>query len=379
MCKYQYHNGIFCSEDSESGSDLCILHIDTSFDLVNSEWKRLMEMKQQAFLKKIEKGDFNFEGSKFINFTYHGEFQNIVNFYNSTFVGDANFENVVFSKDAIFRNVNFCADAIFNNSTFSSNAYFNNTTFSLDALFKNVNFVSYLHFENAVFSWYADFNKTTFFKDAHFEKVIFKFEVYFQSVIFLDDIIFANTTFLDNAFFNNTLFSKKIIQRDIEIKKGFILKNTKIINPFYDEEISRKSKKIYDEMGNPHEADYYYYREMVARRKQKKWVIRIFESPLQYIFFYGAKPEITVIYWIAYIFFFAGLYNGLSLIGYPLFYSTSFSDTLYFSLTNAITPGYGTINPYPGNGKYLIFTEAIIGTFFLTLFIAIFARKYMRG
>lgn len=81
----------------------------------------------------------------------------------------------------------------------------------------------------------------------------------------------------------------------------------------------------------------------------------------------------TILIWIALIFIFALVYWLGAMVD-----TSNFGGFLYFSVTNAMTPGYGGLNPKPGWPQYIASIEAISGTFMWASFIAIFARKFSR-
>ncbi len=151
-------------------------------------------------------------------------------------------------------------------------------------------------------------------------------------------------------------------------------KYTTFKKPEAQEEACRTAKSIWSKLGARDEEDYYHYREMEAKRKQKNLIIKILELPIQYVFGYGVYPFRVIATWLLTVFCLAFVYwmgNGIegagSLLGY-----------IYFSVVTAATPGYGGYNPKPGFYQGLASFEAIFGTFMWAAFIAIFARKYMR-
>jgi hypothetical protein len=97
------------------------------------------------------------------------------------------------------------------------------------------------------------------------------------------------------------------------------------------------------------------------------------EWPLKYLFYYGVYPVYSFLIWIGLIIAFALIYGVFAMIDV-----TSIWDYLYFSVTNAMTPGYGGIDPNPGIPRLVASIEAIFGTFMWASFIAILARKFMR-
>ena len=56
------------------------------------------------------------------------------------------------------------------------------------------------------------------------------------------------------------------------------------------EEACRTARRTQERIGDRVSADYHFYREIEAKRKQKNPVIRFVELPVQYIFGYGVYP-----------------------------------------------------------------------------------------
>jgi hypothetical protein len=179
------------------------------------------------------------------------------------------------------------------------------------------------------------------------------------------------------------------------------------------EEACRTARKTQERVGDRILADYHFYREMEAKRKQKyktfslKPILKLIrklelekplhkyteffekqrriywgflELPVQYIFGYGVYPWRVIATWLVTVFCLAFVYwigKGI-LIGNGVEAAESLWEYLYFSVVTAATPGYGGYHPKPGIYQGLASFEAIFGTFMWAAFIAIFARKYMR-
>jgi len=159
-----------------------------------------------------------------------------------------------------------------------------------------------------------------------------------------------------------------------EIKGKLSFENAIFKRPLSQEVSCRKAKKNGEDFGDRIEADYYFYREMEAKRKQKHLIIRFLELPVQYIFGYGVYPWRVMATWLLTVFCLAFVYwlgNGVEA-------ANSLWEYIYFSVVTAATPGYGGYRPNPGLYQGLATFEAIFGTFMWAAFIVTFARKYMR-
>ena len=74
------------------------------------------------------------------------------------------------------------------------------------------------------------------------------------------------------------------------------------------------------------------------------------------------------------VFGFAFLYwSGNGVVG-----AKTLLANIYFSIVTVTTIGYGDYHPKEGVFQMLAGTEALFGTFMWAVFVAIFARKYMR-
>jgi hypothetical protein len=161
---------------------------------------------------------------------------------------------------------------------------------------------------------------------------------------------------------------------DADDKTEASFHGTKFADPAIQEKLCRKARRLYEEQGNREEADYHYYREMEARRKQKNRLINYLELPFQYIFRYGTQWKYIL-----------ALYLGVVIVAAILFWkfhgiigATSFFDCLYFTFITITTLGYGDMLPASGWFRLLAIFLAVFGTFIWAALIAIFARKYMR-
>ncbi|MHA2067509.1 MAG: pentapeptide repeat-containing protein, partial [Candidatus Thorarchaeota archaeon] len=139
------------------------------------------------------------------------------------------------------------------------------------------------------------------------------------------------------------------------------------------ERACRAAKMIHERQGERERADYHFYREMEALRKQKRRPRRWLESPVQYVFGYGVKPFRVIGTWLSVVLILAFVYW----LGDGVSGAVSFWQNLYFSVVTSATPGYGGYDPNPGF-TVLATAQAIFGTFMWATFIVTFARKFMR-
>ena len=159
-----------------------------------------------------------------------------------------------------------------------------------------------------------------------------------------------------------------------DIKGELDFEDARFLTPQAQEEASRRAKQNCKGRGDTEGADYYHYREMEAKRKQKNPIARYLELPFQYIFFYGVYPFRTLGIWL------------LAVIGFSVEFwhlkgiegEDSFFAYLYLSIMTAITRGYGRFVLKP-DMYFWTSIEAVFGAFMWVIFIAILARKYLRA
>ena len=94
---------------------------------------------------------------------------------------------------------------------------------------------------------------------------------------------------------------------------------------------------------------------------------------------YGTDWKRPIYLWLGVVFFCAVLFwigNGIVRVDESA--ASSFLESLYFSIVTITTLGYGDYRPKPECFQFLAGFEAAFGMFMWAIFIAVFARKYMR-
>jgi hypothetical protein len=184
---------------------------------------------------------------------------------------------------------------------------------------------------------------------------------------------FSNTKIRDINFSTvltdqTTTFSKKLQD---ETDKNFHIASVEY----------KQIKEMYKNSSLHSQADYYHYREMVARRKNIKWY-----NPMRVLNFIFADltckygTSITrIVLWIAgVVTAFAGIFWAHQNV---LYHNTptmlSFLDSMYFSLITFATVGYGDIHPV-GTYRMLAGIEGLLGVILTSLFTVIVARRIIR-
>lgn len=109
-----------------------------------------------------------------------------------------------------------------------------------------------------------------------------------------------------------------------------------------------------EKTGDKEEADYHFYREMEAKRKQTPWYVRYLEFiVLQKIFGYGVHPWWLMFWWGIVVIIFAILYQtGNGIIG-----AMQPCDYIKVSFATAIAPGYIAVIINPADTGYRLISE----------------------
>lgn len=308
-----------------------------------------------------------------------------LDFSNSAFKKIASFSRVTISQDAMFIGATFCEGSMFDGTTFCKEAGFNGTTFCKTAVFEMTMFKGDARFVGANFIQLCQFGCATFCNSA-----------WFVGATFDSYVGFAKATFCGDAGFFEAKFNGDILTfRDA----NFTLANSQ-------EEACRRAKNVQAKTGNREEEEYHFYKEMVAKRKQKGiyetsnvmhemhgtlrsenlfvitrflWYDLIEYIFLQKIFGYGIHPERVFKSWILIIIIFGIGYWIEGGMNGGLFGAI---DYLESSFATAIAPGYiaAIINNKEHSMLYHLAAifETIFGTFLWAGFIATFAKRYMK-
>jgi len=290
---------------------------------------------------------------------------------NSKIQGNINFSNTYFKEDITFTGSEFVEKAEFWDVEFGSIANFDETKFSGD----------YATF------WLSDFNAYGDFSGANFVK-----KTDFSGADFAEKADFIGTNFGGDAEFYRCKFYQYVSFKDATFGR-----------PASQEIACRIAKRNMEDLGNKAEADYYFYKEMEAIRKQNgikgtdtlpwPWKMQLFDwlrstrskiwrlgryDIFEYIFIqgifgYGVRPLRLFGFWILMALAFALIYWYYDAVDG----ASAWFDYVWFSIATSATPGYALYNPV-GHYKIVTGIQAIIGTFMWAAFIATFARKWPR-
>lgn len=160
----------------------------------------------------------------------------------------------------------------------------------------------------------------------------------------------------------------------LKVKGELSFKDTIFDDPKGQEKCCRNAKSTWEKVGDRDKADYYFYREMEVKRKQKHFIMRYVEIIVQYPLGYGVYPYRLLFSFIIVFLMFAFIFW---IIG-GVFTNNTLINNLRFSFLTMIIPVYGVINAKTGILGLFTIIGAIIGAFTWPAFLVIFTRKYMR-
>ena len=424
------YDGVIVEGDLDiSGLELPMEHVErTTFDkqlelsdnlklinqqitITNSEIRGIVNFSNTLFNKQIKfegamfSWEVNFLGAKFGEYAYFGraEFGGHAYFNGVKFSGYANFGGTKFTELAIFRGVKFDRDAYFIEAKFGQGADFGRDEFGGHTLFIG-----------AEFGRHGDFSETKFGVHTNFEKVGFREDADFRNAKFGWYAGFEEAEFGGYANFERAEFGRSVDFDYDQFRQNLSFKYTKFARPRYQELVCRIAKRKMEDLGNKNDADYYFYREMEAKRIQNgmkgieqkahqpsnnirermsQFRDRMVQIPsktkrfliydvLEYIFIqrifgYGVRPFNVAKAWLSVVFFLGVVYwAGVGVVrgNEPL----EWYEYFYFSIVTAATPGYAGYTPATGFYTLIAGAQAIFGTFMWAAFIATFARKWQR-
>ncbi|AEG17672.1 MAG: hypothetical protein K8E24_011845 [Methanobacterium paludis] len=415
-----------CNEEVFEDSDYCILHLELPENENSAEFKRINSLKEKKVQEKIKNKDFNFEGA----ILYKIKLEDLK-------ASEINFRKAKIIRNVYLEKVDVSYDVIFDNATLNRFTYLKGVTIRKNLSFKDANafFVSLkdvkihedLECEKMEYEFFRFEEKgyiggsVLFFGMKNVHSICFKGNKELKNKIKIVGDVFlgrkpygdlefnfvdiCGTLYLDWLTANNVLLNETeingniwfsgselidIVINDVKIEgktnfhtskiKGKLdCKNVNFKIPESQEETFRVAKNCAESLGDKEEADNYFYREMEAKRLQKPVYIKKPEWILQKFFGYGVYPLRIVITFFGIFIVFSLIFwqiNGIFLensIDY-----LNLQMALKLSFLTLIIPAYGLVSPSAVNYGFYIIIEAIIGAFMWPLFIATFARKYMR-
>ncbi len=387
-CQYEFRNKRTCQEEAHHNSDLCLLHMPFLTDASIDEIERISLEKNKLIQTKLNKNDFNFEGARLSE----------INFSGKKISGNLNFADSIINKYACFDQIQIEGNADFDKIRIQggedllddkdfdlhlgSALSFMNAYIQQDILLNNCYIKGNINFTDAqIGKWLHIGNKAKIFGSCYlFGTNMGGYPSFIESEVF-GDILIKESEFGSNNEINNNITYGFPIFDYCELNGELYIKNSKFGDPATQEMAFRKAKTIKENLGDTEEADYCYYFEMEAKRRQKPRYIRYPEYVfIQLIFGYGVHPFRLWACWFGFVGIFVIIYwlgQGIDPEGSQLKGNATIIDYIWFSIATAVTPGYADYKPTT-DFKLVAGLEAILGTFMWAAFIATFARKYMR-
>ena len=427
MCEYIFNNGKKCKEDALEGSKYCILHMPFPKNRNSKEFKRIAKLKEQKVKEKISKGDFNFEGAKLLKVDFSNlEIKGDVNFINAVILEDTSFDGAKIEGKVSFGGAKIKGNAWFEGATIEGSVSFHEAkikgkvsfykaTIGWDVQFEGATIKGDVWFNEATIGWDVQFEGATIKGNAQFDEATIGWDVQFEGATIKGDVWFELATIKGNAWFDEATIEGHALFAPLDIKGELSFGNTKfitnnevnkervsktLVNLEAEEEACQAAVRALEKLGDREGADYHFYREMRARRKQKNKITQFFEWLLaDFTCQYGTDFIRPIAIWFILVLVVFPLiyYFGHGIISsnpfFPFFQGAagnakSFLSAEYFSIVTATTLGYGDLQPALTTitlfhiqvpiFRLLASIEAIFGTFMWVIFLTVFARKYMR-
>jgi len=368
MCEYEFVNGEKCKEETLPKEKYCILHFNFSEEERSEEFKKIAKLKEEAVKEKVNKKDFNFEGARLVKVDFSGmEIEGDVNFINAGIgkydwseegSGDISLDKAKINGNVLFGGAMVVGNVSFEESQIDGCVRFDGITTGWDIRFYKAKIKGEIIVANSEIGR-GPFGGDIIFNEAEMSK----------------GFMFVKSKITGNVRFEDAIIGGEFAGfENVQMTGSLLFRGAKFLDPWAQEQVCRSAKGILASLGDRGEADYHFYREMEAKRRQKHPLIRFLELPLQYIFGYGTYWWGVLITWFLVVFGSAFLFW----IGNGVKGANSLWECIYFSIVTATTLGSGDYHPTHGIYQGLASFEATFGTFMWAAFIAIFARKYMR-
>lgn len=375
-CKYRFKNE-GCEREAISGKAFCILH--------EKHENKSPEETMKEFYKDIERGKTSFKGCNLFE----------IDLCNKNIEGLLSFNDTKIDGGIIMHGA-MLEGIVLRNSVVKGGICAENIKIQRGGLEISDTTV------HSLYSYYAQIDGAIIFYKSQIEDFIFFKDASINSVHILDFIV-GGSIYLDGTTMNDSIYLFKmnagehIFFRDGSVLKDLMLGSltidgeisvygTKFQLAETQEELCRIGKIAQEKSGNRELADYHYYKEMEAQRKQKKFFIRNLEKIWQYPLGYGVYPMRIFVSWIIIILLFALIYWYLAESNniWDLYHKeiqtfqeikdlmSSFMPYFYDSFSIAM------IQNFESQANVIAMVEIIIGKFMEAVFVVTFARKYMR-
>ncbi|MGC9517549.1 MAG: pentapeptide repeat-containing protein [Methanomicrobiales archaeon] len=353
-----------CEEEVFEDLDVCVLHMELPRDEMSDEFKKINDLKNKKMQDRIKNDDINFKGVKIYQADFKGmKTEKDLVLTDSIIKKDLNCDNSEINGDLWADNIKIDENISFEFSTVSGSVSFFKAKVKGNVFFDNSKIGEYAWFQEAEINGESSFNNTNIGGS-----------VSFKDAIINENVSFYGAKIGGNAWFDNAVIGGKTWFDLSRIEGGLSFIKTKFKDLKGQERACRVAKIIWEKLGDREKADYHFYHEMAAKRRQKQFYIKYPELIVQYPFGYGVRPSRLLFSFISIFLLFALLYWYLE----GIFSVNSLLETLRFSFLTMIIPAYGVIKSQSGVFGIISILEAVIGAFTWPTFIVTFARKYMR-
>lgn len=240
QCQYKKQDGSNCNREAISDRGLCLLHED--WDHKNEE-----EIKKE-FYREIEKGITDFEGCILPEVELSGR----------ELEGDLSFKRAIIKGDALFHFAIIKGHAQFEGAAIEGAlVWFKGATIKGDVLFDRATIEGTAWFFGTAIKGSASFNRATIEDTICFGGAVIEKDVSFQGTTIKGSALFQETTIKGSVSF---LFANVSM---------LTFKDARFNNMKGQENACREARTTQERIGNRELADYHFYREMEAKRKQK--------------------------------------------------------------------------------------------------------------
>ncbi len=356
-CKYAG-----CESETYQEEDYCILHMD--LPPKGDHLELIKKLKEEEVEKKIQDGDLNFKGARFYD----------VNFSGLHIPGDLVLTQAVVENDFHCLDSEVDGGIWFDQGRVGGHAFFESSLIRGSISFYKGKVGGNISFDHARVDKYVWFEGVDVDGEASFNHCYLGGSISFNKSRIDENVSFYGSTIEGNAWFEDAYLGGSTWFDLAEIRGALCFRGTRFKYIKSQERACRSAKILWEKLGDRGKADYHFYREMEAKRKQKGYLSRYLELIVQYPFGYGVRPFRLILTFIGIMIAFALFYwmaEGILNVDV-------FLDKLRFSFLTMLIPAYGAINAKTGLYGWLTILEAFIGAFTWPTFMVIFARKYMR-
>lgn len=367
----------------------CILHTDFPKE-DDPEYQTIRQKKMERVEERIIARDFRFAGTRIYDIHASG-LQDIkeLNFDKAVIKGDIYFDGATVEANASFKGVRIEGGAWFERVRVKGSAYFEGATFcgrakfseaiiDGNADFKNTKMKSLVGFGRIIVGNYLEFQDNTKINGpANFIQATVGASALFDGITIEKDCYFEHVTIGENCYFADAKIKSDLRLSLLDAKGELSFRNTNFSLPEVEEIACRMAKQNCEQRGARQDADYYFYREMVARRKKQKErrLYRLFEWFFaDWTLKYGTSVRNLARTWIL----------AALILGMLTFFVVGLSENSWqlesigFGFAGAFAPGFALAQPRAGAILLFVIIEAMISAFLWAAFILVFSRKYMR-